>query len=74
MKQPPIFLLLAVLIASVAALGHSTKSAVAGSTAQELQQPPAPRVIDPKASDGRCLASYECVHRRLLLIQRRNLR
>jgi dienelactone hydrolase len=56
-----IFLLLAVLIFTVAAWGQGTTSAAAASApqAQVLQQPPAARVVDLRASDGAILkASY----------------
>jgi hypothetical protein len=52
MQQVPIFILSAVLITTVGALGERTESSTAVSAAQSptSQQPPAPRVVDLKAS------------------------
>ncbi len=61
MKPIRIFLLLALLIFAVAALRQGTKCAITASAAQAQQslQPPAPRVVDLKASDGTVLkATY----------------
>jgi hypothetical protein len=61
MEQIRIFLLLAVLIFAVTALGQGTNSDVARSThaTEQATQPPAARVVDLKASDGTILkASY----------------
>jgi dienelactone hydrolase len=61
MKQMRIFVLLAILIFTAAAIRQGVKSAAAASApqAQQSQQPSAPRVVELKASDGTVLkASY----------------
>jgi hypothetical protein len=61
MKQIRIVLLLAVLICAVTALAQDAKNTPAASAlqAQQSSRPPAPRVVDLKASDGTVLkASY----------------
>jgi dienelactone hydrolase len=58
MRQVGIFLLLTAVIFALTALGQAAKS-VTAATAQQPEQPPAPRVIDLKAADGTILkASY----------------
>ena len=54
MKQAGLFLLLAAVIFTGTALAQGTNSAAAASTQDphQSQQPPAPRVVDLKASDG----------------------